>query len=201
MRTLLIVAITAAALAACGSDSGGDAAGQPDAAQQDTGATDPGITDHPTPPDVDAGTTDPGAVDETPAGEDPAGPDPTPELPGLDCGPTPGTVEMGEECAEDCDCVPGLICYDQGYPGATNVCSRACEGGCGTGFKCLIFSPKHWNANPGMTLHTLCMPECLSLDDCARYGDHYTHCPGKSFYTVWMENTLAASTCQVTKTE
>jgi hypothetical protein len=90
------------------------------------------------------------------------------------------------------------------YPGAKNVCTRECGGDCGdpNEYKCLIFSPKHWD-NHNIVHHTICMPSCITVADCEQNGSTYpyTFCPGKSAYTVWEGLTLAASTCQIVQTQ
>lgn len=110
------------------------------------------------------------------------------------------TTPIGGHCESDCDCPPDLFCYMEGYPGASHVCTRECAGDCGSSNKCIVFSPKHWQKY-NLVHHTICMPYCLSMADCAVYGDHFTYCPGKSAYTMWEDSTLAPSTCQVVKTE
>ena len=175
-------------------------------------------------PDATADTAigvDPGTVEDTAAG-DPATTEATVEAspdtvveatpdtiaeatqdPGPACETDGGTVqEMGYPCKTDCDCAESLFCYLEDYPGAKGVCTRECGGTCGDAnvFKCLQFSPVHWNGH-NITHHTICMPTCLALADCAKYGDQYTFCPGKSAWTSWLSSTLAASTCEAQQTE
>ena len=109
--------------------------------------------------------------------------------------PTPVAplLGMGKVCTADCDCETGL-CYDEEYVAPNKICSRECEGGCGDGFKCLVFSSSHWEKYD-MDLHTLCMPSCSSVDDCTAIADIYTYCP--TSMTQWELSTVAGMpTCQ-----
>ncbi|MBM4398067.1 MAG: hypothetical protein FJ087_20565 [Deltaproteobacteria bacterium] len=183
-RSILAAAILAAAVlsapVACGSDDKG----------ADTAST---------PPDVPTQNDTSGGRDPATAPDDGAAPQP--ELPPPpDCGTTVGTTKMGFGCEEDCDCEPGLICYDEAYPGAKGVCTRD-GGNCGAGFQYIQFSSTHWNKYKDMTLKNLCVPACESLADCDRYGGIYAHCADKSG-SYWEGQTLALKGhCQVTKTE
>ena len=177
-----------------------------DLAANDPGNSDPAANDLAT---TDLAANDPGLSDDAPAG-DPTVAETTPDAigeaaqdPGAACDADGGTVQqMGYPCETDCDCGESLFCYAEDYPGAQGVCTRECAGSCGDAnvYKCVKFSPVHWNAH-NITHQTICMPTCLTLADCAKYGAQYTFCPGKSAWTSWDSTTLAASTCQVQQTE
>jgi len=107
--------------------------------------------------------------------------------------PVAPLLQIGEVCNADCDCETGL-CYDEAYVAPHKICSRECEGGCGDGYKCLVFSTVHWDKYP-MDLHTLCMPTCDSVDDCKAYSDIYTYCP--TSMTQWeLQTVTGMPTCQ-----
>jgi hypothetical protein len=198
-----------AAAAACESSSGTSDAVATDTPATDEAAQPPDAIEDVTPSDVPAEApadlpVDPASDPATDPSSDPAA-DPAAEEAGPECSNevAPATP-IGGPCESDCDCGPGLFCYLEDYPGAKNVCTRECGGDCGdpNEYKCLIFSPKHWD-NHNIVHHTICMPSCITVADCGQNGSTfpYTFCPGKSAYTVWEGLTLAASTCQVVKTE
>ena len=121
-----------------------------------------------------------------------------PEIPVVACDARPADAgKIGEECTADCDCEAGLICYDEAYVAPHKICTRECYGDCGpdSQYKCLIFSPKHKAAH-GITMMTICMPVCSTLEDCKAISDIYGYCPGKG-WTEWDDATVAASTCQI----
>jgi len=184
MSRLTLTMTLAIFLAACSKDEN-----KADAMADTAGLADTaGPADH-------VGQTDPGKDPISPGDTAVSDPSPPP-----DCGQV-GTTPMGYGCENDCDCVPGLVCYDEAYPGAKKVCTRDCQGGCGEGFICILFSSTHWNKYKDMTLKNLCVPACTGLGDCNKYGGIYTWCTGNTA-SYWEGQTLALKGhCQVTKTE
>lgn len=125
----------------------------------------------------------------------------------IECPEISGPLKgIAEQCESDCECQPDLFCYDEAYTAPYKICTREC-GGVGVGcpdadknvFKCIQFSskPKYFKDKYDIKTMTICMPYCLSVEDCKKYGSFYEYCPGKSGWTTWDGITLGPTTCQV----
>jgi hypothetical protein len=164
------------------------------------------------PGDEDAVVGDAEDVPADPIG-DPAGdpvkevafPDPgQPDTPYCqDISPTP--IPIGHPCSEDCECETGM-CYREAYTLGIGICTKQCQGEAGgTGcpdpnkkFKCLVFGTAHKDTY-ALTIMNICMPICMSLQDCKDISDVYGNCPGDGKkMTEWEGITIGGqATCQI----
>ena len=118
---------------------------------------------------------------------------------------SPSPIPIGHPCQDNCECETGL-CYREAYTLGIGICSKECIGeaggtGCpdeGDKFKCLIFTTALKDTY-GLTIMSLCMPICNSLQDCKAISDVYGYCPGNGkTMTTWEGATIGGqATCQI----